>query len=181
MALLAFPAQRWEPAAVDGNPEHLVLGLAASLREWEPRQFTRFLAWFGGGHDGEPVALLCDHEPFGVAPHGRESRAVGECLEFASVPAWGAVPGGLLVLAELYPGRAPGILADMRDRGRWMALSVGGVKDGLPGHPADLWPVEVSLVSKVGDQLDPDALVIGTGPGAVTAWELLTGSPAVLP
>src|SRR6266566_3846783 len=123
MALLAFPALRAEPAAIDGNPEHLVCGLAASLSGggWQPDQFARFLAWFGGGHDGEPVPVLCDHEPFQVTPHGRESRAVGECLEFASVPARGAFPGGLLVLAELFPGWAPGILAGMRDRGQWLS------------------------------------------------------------
>jgi hypothetical protein len=177
--LLAFPARRWEPADVDGNPEHLVCGLAASLSggAWRPDQFTRFLAWFGGGHDGEPVQLLCDHERWQVTPHGRESRAVGECLAFASVPAVGEVPGGLLVLAGLYPERAGQILADMRHRGRWLAMSVRGAEHGIPGRPGDLWVCECSLVSRAGEQLDPSALVLAHGREAASVWELLTGSP----
>ena len=169
MAPASPPVERWEPAAADVDPDALVVGLAASLREWRPDQFTRFLGWFGHGADGEQVPLRCDHEPWLITLQGRLPRDVGRCLRFASVPPAGDFPGGLLVLAGLYRGFAPSILRDMR-RGQWMAMSVGGVR-----YDADLWLVEVSLVARVGDQADPGALVIGTGRDAADAWELLTG------
>lgn len=166
--LTAPPAGRGEQAAV--NVDHLVCGLAASLRDWEPRQFGRFLAWCGGSRDGEPMHLLADHQRWLFTPHGKVSAVLGRCLQFAAVPACGDFPGGLLVLAGLDPGRAAGVLASMR-AGRWTAMSVGGVT-----HGDDLWCAEVSLV-RAGQQADPGALVIGTGRDAVAAWELLAGSP----
>ena len=152
-------------------------GLAASLRAWEPRQFARFLDWSSGDRDGEPLLpLRLDHERIMV--RGAEPADVGTCLQFASVAASGGFPGGLLVLAALHPDFAPSILGGMRSRGQFRALSVRGVEHGLLDRGGDLWPVEVSLVSKIGDQADPGALVVGTGRDAAAAWELLTGSPA---
>jgi hypothetical protein len=163
------------------SPEYLVCGLAASLREWAPRQFAKFLAWMGGGRDGEPLPdLLLDHERWWITPHGRVDAGAGRCLQFASVEATGGVPGGLLCLAALHPALAPQILGSMRSRGQWTAMSVHGVEHGDLARGGDLWPAEVSLVSKIGDQADPDALVIGTGRDAVTAWELLSGLPAAV-
>jgi hypothetical protein len=154
-------------------PEHLVCGLAASLGKWQAPQFSRFVAWVSGGRDGEPLPpLRCDHERYRVTGRGMESGDVGQCLAFASVAAGDGFPGGLLVLGALHPVWAPGILASM-GRGQWAAMSVGGVQ-----HGDDLWPVEVSLVSRMGDQADPNALIIGTGPAAASAWELPSGSPA---
>jgi hypothetical protein len=176
----APPVQRGDLAA-DVNPGNLVCGLAASLDGggWRPGQFSRFLAWASGGRDGEPLLpLRCDHERYRITGGGMESGDVGQCLQFASVEGTGGVPGGLLCLAALHPALAPGILGSMRSRGQWAAMSVRGVEHGDLACGGDLWPVEVSLVSKMGDQADPDALVIGTGRDAVTAWELLTGSPA---
>jgi hypothetical protein len=175
MALLAFPAVRSEPAAVDGNPDRLVCGLCASLGEWESRQFRQFLDWQAFG--GEPVPLLLDHQPALITPRSAEPANAGTCLGFASVAASGGFPGGLLVLGALHPDSAPSILAGMR-RGQWLAMSVRGVEHGFAGEPGDLWPVEVSLVSRVGAQLDPSALVLGYGREAASVWELLTGSPA---
>ena len=172
MALVAPaspPVERWEPAAGDVDPEHLVCGLAASLRLCEPRQFGAFLDWHGGGRYGEPpIPLRCDHQRW------RASRDMGVCLEFASVPAAGDFPGGLVVLAALHPDFAPSLLRDMR-RGQWLAMSAAGVEDHFPGERGDLLLTEVSLVSRIGEQADPGALVIGTGRGAAAAWELLTG------
>lgn len=163
------------------NPDHLVCGLAASLTDWQPAQFTRFLAWFDGGRGGEPrPPLRADHATLTITSRGARPGGIGECLMFASVPP-GATPGGLLVLAELAQEFAPGILAAMRNRGEWMAMSVRGVTHGYgPGRDDDLWVGEVSLVSRIGQQADPGALVIDTGPGAAAAWELLTGSQPAL-
>jgi hypothetical protein len=153
--------------------------VAASLREWEPRQFAAFLAWMDGGRDGEPRPVMrCDHNPLSVTSRGAEPAAAGECLRFASVPAQGDFPGGLLCLAELDPRYAQSILGGMRSRGQWTAMSVGGVTHGLGGGHDDLWLAEVSLV-RAGDQADPGALVIATGADAAAVWELLAGGPAV--
>jgi hypothetical protein len=171
------PLERSEPPATDVNPDHLVLGLAASLGAWQPHQFTRFLAWHDSGRDGEPaLPLRLNHEPAWITSHGAEPAAMGECLAFRSVPAGDSFPGGLLVLAVLYPEWAPPVLGGMR--GEWKAMSVGGAEHAAPGEAGDLWLAEVSLVSKIGEQADEDALVIRTGRGAVTAWELLTGEAA---
>jgi hypothetical protein len=177
VALATVPGQRRADAGV--NVDYLVCGLAASLRDWQPRQFAQFIGWCGGSRDGkpgEPVDLLADHQRWLFTPRGRVDAAVGRCLRFAAVAASGDFPGGLLVLAGLSPERAAQVLASMR-AGQWGAMSVGGVEHGLPGGPADLWPVEVSLV-RAGDQADAGALVIGTGRDALAAWELLTGLPA---
>lgn len=162
--------ERTVPAAVV-SPEHLVTGLCASLGGWRPDQFEEFLAWFAAGHDGGPLPLRLDHHKWRTTPRGAEAADVGECLRFASVPASEGFPGGLLVLAALFPDFAPPVLGGMRSYGQWLALSVGGQEYG-----ADLLIREVSLVDKVGNQADPDALVIGTGHRAVAAWELLTGT-----
>ena len=181
MALVAFPAaQRAEPAAAGGNVEHLVVGMAASLSGggWQAEQFRCFLRWHNGGRDGGPLLpLLLDHQAHWFRSHGTVAANVGECLAFASVPAWDGFPGGLLVLAGLYPASAPQILRDMRNGG-WMAMSIRGWEHSLPGAPGDLWLKEVSLVSKIGDQVDPAALVFGTGREALAVWETLTGSAA---
>jgi hypothetical protein len=103
---------------------------------------------------------------------------VGECLEFAAVPPWDGFPGGGAVLAALHPAWAPQILAGMRGLGQWLAMSVRGWGVSFGESRPDLWVGEVSLVSKIGDQVDPGALVLGTGPEAASVWELLTGSPA---
>jgi hypothetical protein len=68
--------------------------------------------------------------------------------------------------------------------GQWMCLSIRGEEERVLSDPAD-WPgilrlSEVSLVDHIGNQADPDALVLGSGPGALTVWELLTGQPADL-
>jgi hypothetical protein len=169
------PAERWEPAAADVDPEHLVCGLAASLggSGWRPDQFSRFLDWCAYG--GELLPLLLDHQPALITPRSAEPATAGTCLKFASVAPAGDFPGGLLVLAALRPDFAPSILGSMRSHHQWMALSVRGVEYGLLAHGGDLWFFEVSLVSKIGDQADPGALVIGTGRDAAAVWELLTG------
>ena len=174
------PAGRSEPAAASVDPEHLVAGLAASYCDWRPDQFSRFLEWCGDGRDGEPrLPLFCDHEQWRFTSHGRESADVGVCLEFAAVPPWTGFPGGLAVLAALHPARAPQILRDMRDRGQWTAMSIGGVASSIGECQPDLWVGEVSL-TRPGDQADEGALVLGTGPDAAEVWELLTGDPAAV-
>ena len=151
-------------------------GLAASLGPWEARQFSAFLAWHDAGRGGGPLLpLRLNHEAAWLTPRGMETATVGVCLQFASAPASRGFPGGLLVLACLDPAHAPGILAAMRGRGEWMCMSVGGVEDGFRGERGDLWLSEVSLVDKIGNQADPDALVVSYGRSAVTAFELLTG------
>ena len=170
------------PAAADVNPDYLVTGLCASLRDWRPDQFTRFLGWLDAGRDGEPpVPLRLDHRTHLFTSRGGEPANVGECLKFRSVPATAdGFPGGLLVLGVLYPDFAPGILGGMR-QGEWLAMSVRGAEHAYPGRSdGDLWLGEVSLVSRVGDQLDADALLLGHGPGAVTVWELLSGEAVAL-
>jgi hypothetical protein len=171
--------ERSGPAAADANPEYLVLGLAASLRAWQPGQFAKFLAWFGDGHDGEPVPLRLNHEKWRVTSRGAEPANVGECLKFASVPA-DTTPGGLLMLGVLHPPFASGILDDMHNREQWRALSIGGAKHEWKDRrePGDLWLGEVSLVDAIGNQGDDDALVIADGRRAAVRWELLTGTPA---
>jgi hypothetical protein len=154
------------------DPEHLVCGLAASLHDWEPRQFAAWLRWAG---DGGPLPpLLLDHEPALVTPRGAGPASAGTCLAFASVPPAGIFPGGLVVLAALHPDLAPSVLASMR-RGQWLAMSVRGGEDHFRGERGDLFVTEVSLVSRVGAQADPGALVIDYGRDAALAWELLTG------
>ena len=166
--------QRAGPPAGDASPDpdRLVCGLAASLSSWQADQFTEFLAWHAAGRGGgPPVPLRADHVQYRVTSGGGQS-AVGRCLRFASVPASGdGFPGGLLCLAELAEGWAETILAAMRGRGEWLAMSVRGQQYG-----GDLLVREVSLVDKVGNQADPDALVAGYGPAAATVWELLTAS-----
>src|SRR5262245_43735379 len=103
----------------------MVCGLAASLGCWEARQFAAFLAWMDGGRDGEPLLpLRLNHETARVSSSGVEEANVGECLRFASAPASRGFPGGLLVLACLFPDWAPGIVAGMQARGDWLAMSV---------------------------------------------------------
>lgn len=152
----------------------MVVGVAASLHDWRPEQFTRFLGWWDAGHDGESLALRVNHEPHRYTPGGVVAADVGVCRQFASVPAGGAFPGGLVVLGELYTERAPHILADMRYRDGWGAMSVSGVRER-----GDLWVVEVSLCRR-GEQADEGALVLGAGREAASVWELLTGQPAAV-
>jgi hypothetical protein len=179
VALVAYPAEpqiRQLLTDLEVDPGYLVCGLAASLHSWRPAQFARFLAWHGGGRDGEPaLPLRCDHAAVRPMSHGVEAADVGRCLRFASVAASGTFPGGLLVLGVLAEPWAEGIAAAMAG-GQWRAMSVGGVT-----YDADLWTAEVSLVAKAGDQADEGALVIESGPGAARCWELLTGQPAAGP
>jgi hypothetical protein len=184
MTLVAYPAPP-PPRVVLADfetwvvPENLVCGVAASFHNWEPRQFGAFLRWVGGGRDGAPPpALRLDHRAHRFLPSGVMSADVGACLDWASVPASGDFPGGLVVLAALHPEYAPAILAGMRHSGGWTAMSVGGVKEGFPDQPAatDLWIHEVSLCRR-GQQADEGALVLGTGPRAGAIWELLSGEP----
>lgn len=164
---------------VSVNPDHLLCGLAATLDHWQPWQFVRFLSWNEWAGSDEPVPLRLDHVPMRFRTWGAESGDIGTCLRFASVPAWDAFPGGLLVLAQLDRARAPQIHADMRNSGMWMAMSVRGVEHGDLDHGGgDLWVVEVSLVSKIGEQADPGARVLATGQDAAQCWETLSGLPA---
>jgi hypothetical protein len=170
-----------DPAAPP-DPARLVCGLAASLSygKWtlEELQICARAA-----QEAAPVPMRRNHQQDLHVSGGVAFTDTGRWLRFAAVPGTGdGFPGGLVTLGEVYPVSA-GLLRAMAI-GQWMCLSIRGEEERVLSDPAD-WPgilrlSEVSLVDHIGNQADPDALVLGSGPGALTVWELLTGQPADL-
>jgi hypothetical protein len=174
------PPQPSEPRDLPPDPQNLVCGLACSLANWRPDELENAAA-----RSGDRVPLRCNHEDFAAVISGPGAADVGRVLRLAYVPPTGdGLPGGLLVLAEVSAIHAPWILAGMRNRGEWMAMSIRGKTyewpSDPPGTPRALELHEVSLVSRVGEQADENALVLGSGPAALTVWELLTGEAVTL-
>jgi hypothetical protein len=183
MTSYRLPQQR-EPARPDPaaplDPGRAVCGLAASLTHGWTLEELQMCA-----REAAPVPMLRDHRQDLHFTGGDAVFAdAGRWLRFAAVPGTGdGFPGGLLVLGDLYPPSAV-LLRDMETAGRWLSLSVRGQESRPVSAPPD-WPrwlklTEISLVDRVGNQRDPDALVIGYGPAAVSTWELLTGEAAGL-
>jgi hypothetical protein len=173
----------WPEHVTGSHADRLVCGLCASWACWKPVQLEAFLKWFATGRDGAArPPLRADHTAARFYSYGRESGDIGACLDFAAVPGSGHFPGGVLVLAELDADYGASVLASMRGSGQWGAMSIGGLLSTWDDAPddttGDVWIREVSLVSRIGDQADPGALVIATGPDALAAWELLTGRRA---
>jgi hypothetical protein len=178
--------QPWAPPRPDPaaplDPARAVCGLAASLTSGWTMEELQMAA--RDAREAAPVPMLRDHrQDLHITGGDAVFADAGRWLRFAAVPGTGdGFPGGLLVLGDLFPPSAV-LLRDMETAGQWLSLSVRGQESRPVSAPPD-WPrwlklTEISLVDRIGNQRDPDALVIGTGPGALTVWELLTGTRAI--
>jgi hypothetical protein len=137
---------------------------------WRVEAFKRFLEL------EMAVDLRVDHGPL-IDSRGFIAN-VGVARRFAAVTE--PLPG-LLCLAEIdhAGGYGDSILRDIDSilRQRWLPPGWGMSIGGLMTEDRDVvQPFEVSLTRRPVFQ---DALVLGVGEGAVQAWELYAGTPAV--